>query len=150
MAFYRPQCFQQSSSLKDYLKNESSICTAKFVSSANQELRIWWHQYREILLCCTGLTGENKNSSSKSSPCIALRREKSCKSSIRHCITGITATGFSISFGVDGLDIKVGDRRSKFHRGVWGHAPTHPPPQKNSKSRRSDVPFHSFWQAVLY
>ena len=72
---------------------------------------------------------------------VDLENKKLCKSATR--------TGFSISFGVDGLNIKVGGRRSKFHRGVWGHAPT-PPPQKNSKSRRSDMPFHAFWQAVLY
>ena len=40
------------------------------------------------------------------------------------------SSGFSISFGVDGLYIKAGGRRSKFHKGVLGHAPT-PPPQKN-------------------
>ena len=32
----------------------------------------------------------------------------------------LASSGFSISFGVDGLNIKVGGRRSKFHRGGLG------------------------------
>ena len=59
----------------------------------------------------------------------------------------IILSGFSISFGVDGLSIKVGGGRSECH---W-HEPLggSGPPRKISKSRRSDMPFHPFGQAIL-
>ena len=34
--------------------------------------------------------------------------------------------------------------------GGLGPCPHPPPPPEKLKSRRSDMPFHAFWQAVLY
>ena len=65
-------------------------------------------------------------------------------------------TGFSISFGVHGLNIKVGGGRSECHRhkplGGSGGMPTLPTSENFQNLEGQiclDMPFHALWQAIL-